>query len=38
VVPPDALKALGERYALEVDPQSIPKLLERFHLRIGEPM
>ena len=38
VAPPDALKALGERYALEVDPQSIPKLLERFDLRIGEPM
>ena len=30
--------SLGERYALEVDPQSIPGLLERFHLRIGEPI
>lgn len=35
---PDALRALGQRYALEVDPQSIPGLLERFHLRIGEPI
>src|SRR5262245_41512081 len=33
VAPPAALKALGERYALEVDPQSIPGLLERFNLR-----
>jgi hypothetical protein len=30
------LKSLGERYSLEVDPLSIPLLLERFHLRIGE--
>jgi quercetin dioxygenase-like cupin family protein len=35
---PEALRSLGERYALEVDPQSIPGLLERFHLRIGEPI
>ncbi len=33
---PQALKALAERYELEVDPQSIPVLLERFQLRIGE--
>ena len=32
------LKSLAERYALEVDPQSIPALLERFQLRIGEPI
>lgn len=36
VAAPQALKALAERYALEVDPQSIPVLLERFQLRIGE--
>jgi hypothetical protein len=36
--PPQALKALGERYALEVNPGSIPELLERFQLRIGEPI
>ena len=36
--PPDALHALGQRYSLEVDPQSIPGLLERFQLRIGEPI
>jgi len=34
--PPDALKALSQRYALEVDPSTIPGLLERFKLRIGE--
>jgi len=33
-----ALKALAERYALEVNPQSIPELLARFQLRIGEPI
>ena len=36
--PPDALRALGQRYSLEVDPQSIPGLLQRFGLRIGEPI
>ena len=36
VAPPSALKALAERYALEVNPQSIPGLLERFGLRIGD--
>ena len=36
--PPEALRALGARYALEVQPQSIPELLERFGLRIGEPL
>ena len=35
---PDALRALGQRYSLEVAPQSIPGLLERFRLRIGEPI
>ena len=32
----EALRSLSQRYALEVDVTSIPKLLERFHLRIGE--
>ena len=36
--PPDDLKALGQRYGLEVDPRTIPGLLERFKLRIGEPL
>ena len=35
--PPEALRALGSRYGLEVQPQSIPDLLQRFGLRIGEP-
>ena len=38
VAAPQALKALADRYALEVQPQSIPALLERFQLRIGEPI
>ena len=38
VASPQDLKSLAERYALEVDPQSIPVLLERFQLRIGEPI
>ena len=36
--PPQALKSLSARYALEVQPESIPGLLERFKLRIGEPI
>ena len=35
---PEDLRALGARYALEVQPQSIPGLLERFGLRIGDPI
>jgi hypothetical protein len=35
---PQALKSLSERYGLEVQPQSIPDLLERFNLRLGEPV
>ena len=38
VAAPEALRALGQRYSLEVNPQSIPELLERFQLRIGEPI
>jgi len=35
---PEAMAELCERYALEMDPGSIPELLERFGLRIGEPV
>ena len=35
---PASLRALGERYGLEVNPQSIPELLRRFDLRLGEPI
>ena len=38
VAAPEELKVLAERYSLEVDPQSIPALLERFQLRIGTPI
>src|SRR5436309_7948865 len=33
---PAALGALCERYALEMDPTSVPGLIERFGLRLGE--
>ena len=36
--PPPTLRALGERYGLEVNPQSIPELLARFNLRLGDPI
>ena len=36
VAAPQDLKALASRYSLDVEPQSIPALLERFTLRIGE--
>jgi hypothetical protein len=29
---------LSARYELEVKPESIPELLERFGLRLGEPL
>lgn len=35
---PQDLAALAARYGLEVDPQSIPELLRRFDLTIGEPL
>ena len=36
---PEDLAALGARYGLEVDPQSIPALVERFQLTFpGEPL
>ena len=34
---PAALAELSARYALDMDPTSIPGLLERFDLRIGQP-
>jgi mannose-6-phosphate isomerase-like protein (cupin superfamily) len=33
---PEALAALSERYGQEMKPESVPGLLERFDLRIGE--
>jgi mannose-6-phosphate isomerase-like protein (cupin superfamily) len=33
---PEALGELNARYGLEMDPDSVPGLLERFDLRIGE--
>lgn len=35
---PEALGELAARYELEIEPDSIPGLLERFDLRIGEPI
>lgn len=35
---PEELTALNDRYGLEMKPESVPGLLERFGLRIGEPM
>src|SRR3954452_7255934 len=35
---PEALGALNERYGLEMQPETVPGLLERFALRIGEPL
>src|SRR3954451_8420069 len=33
---PEALAALSERYGQEMRPETVPELLERFGLRIGE--
>src|SRR5512133_107762 len=35
---PDALGRLNERYGLDMRPDSVPELLERFGLRIGEQL
>ena len=35
---PEALAQLNERYGLEMQPDTVPGLLERFDLRIGEPL
>jgi len=37
-VDPDVLALLNARYGLEMQPESVPGLLERFDLRIGEPL
>ncbi|MGC1166018.1 MAG: cupin domain-containing protein [Solirubrobacterales bacterium] len=34
---PEAVGELCARYELEMDPESVPGLLERFDLRIGDP-
>ena len=36
-VEPQVFGELAARYELEIDPGSIPGLLERFDLRMGEP-
>jgi len=35
---PDELTALGERYGLHFQLESVPELVERFGLRVGEPL
>jgi mannose-6-phosphate isomerase-like protein (cupin superfamily) len=35
---PEEISALNDRYGLEMKPDSVPGLLERFGLRIGEPV
>ena len=35
---PDELAALSARYGLEMQPETVPDLLERFGLQIGEPL
>jgi mannose-6-phosphate isomerase-like protein (cupin superfamily) len=35
---PEALAALNARYGLVMQPETVPDLLERFGLRIGEPL
>ena len=35
---PDALAQLSDRYGLEMQPETVPALLERFGLRLGEPL
>ena len=35
---PEALRQLSARYGLELQPETVPELLERFGLVIGEPV
>ncbi len=35
---PEEVAALNDRYGLEMKPETVPELLERFGLRVGEPM
>ncbi|HEY6731008.1 MAG TPA: cupin domain-containing protein [Solirubrobacterales bacterium] len=36
--PPEEVAALSDRYGLEMKPETVPELLERFNLVIGEPV
>jgi len=36
--PPEKVAELSARYGLEMQPDSVPGLLERFDLRLGEPI
>jgi mannose-6-phosphate isomerase-like protein (cupin superfamily) len=35
---PEAVAALSERYGLEMQPHTVPELIERFGVRVGEPL
>jgi hypothetical protein len=35
---PDALEQLNRRYGLEMQPETVPELLVRFGLRLGDPL
>ena len=35
---PDEFARLRERYALEMQPESVPELVQRFGLRVGQPL
>ena len=35
---PEEVAALSERYGLEMKPETVPELLERFGLVVGEPV
>jgi mannose-6-phosphate isomerase-like protein (cupin superfamily) len=35
---PEEVAALSDRYGLEMKPDTVPELLERFDLRLGEPV
>ena len=35
---PEALAALNQRYGLEMKPETVPELLERFGLQVGVPL
>ncbi len=34
---PEEVAALSERYGLEMQPESVPELMQRFDLRVGDP-
>jgi hypothetical protein len=35
---PDAVAELNERYGLEMQPDTVPGLLQRFGLQVGHPI